>query len=227
MFRDRRDAGEKLASKMAWSEANSLVLAMPRGGVAVAFPIAQTLKTTMEVIIARKIGSPLDPELGIGAVAEDNVTFLNSDLVDELNISDCIVKFLREKEKEELEKRRQSYRNGKSLPLMTNKTVFLVDDGIATGVTAHAALLSLRKHHPKKIIFVTPICSSQTAVGIRPFVDKIICLESLEDGSSISNYYEDFSQMTDEEVLSLLHKGQEKKIPSTISESDFAQQIVW
>src|SRR5581483_143257 len=135
----------KLASKMAWSEANSLVIAMPRGGVAVALPIAQTLKTTMEVILARKIGSPLDPELGIGAVAEDNVTFLNSDLVDELNISDCIVKFLREKEKEELEKRRQSYRNGKSLPLLTNKTIFLVDDGIATGVTAHAALLSLRK----------------------------------------------------------------------------------
>jgi len=110
---------------------------------------------------------------------------------------------------------------------LTNKTIILVDDGLATGVTAHAALLSLKKHHPKKIIFAVPICSHDTACSIRPLVDSMICLKNLEQLDAIGRYYHNFDQLTDEEVLTFLEKTNNGKTTSANTEDTFANQIVW
>jgi putative phosphoribosyl transferase len=228
MFEDRLDAGKKLAAKLLGREKEkAIVIALPRGGVSVAVPIAQALQTPLEVLIVRKLGSPYDPEMGIGAVAEDGVTFLDTELVNLLQVATSIVKFLREKEIIELERRKQLYRNGKPLPLLTNKTVVLVDDGLATGVTAHAALLSLKKLHPKKIIFAVPVCSEETARSIRMFVDRIICLDGIDKLEAIGKYYHDFNQVSDEEVVAYLHKVNRNYPVANFDENVFAHRIVW
>lgn len=227
MFENRFDAGKQLAEKLSNEGKNSLIIALPRGGVAVGFPIAQALQTVLEVIIVRKLGTPNNPELGFGAVAEDGILFLDTELLDLLQITNSTITFLREKEEKELERHKQQYRNGQSLPLLTNKTIILVDDGLATGVTAHAALLSLKKHHPKKIIFAIPVCSQDTALAIRPMVDAIICLETPKQLDAIGGYYRNFDQMTDEEVLSFLQKTKDDQIASMNREDTFANQIVW
>jgi putative phosphoribosyl transferase len=228
MLEDRLDAGKKLAAKLLEHEKeDAIVIALPRGGVSVAVPIAQALRTALEVLIVRKLGSPYDPELGIGAIAEDGVTFLDTDLVNLLQVSTSIVKFLREKEIIELERRKQLYRKGKPLPLLTNKTVILVDDGLATGVTAHAALLSLKKLHPKKIIFAVPVCSKNTAQSISMFVDRILCLDGVEKLDAIGKYYHDFSQVSDEEVVEYLHKVNRNYSATNFDENAFAHRIVW
>lgn len=227
MFENRFDAGKQLAEKLANERENSLVVALPRGGVSVGFPIAQALGIALEVIIVRKLGSSYDPEFGVGAVAEDGVLFLDSDILDMIKIPNSVLKEIQEKESIEVERRKKLYRNGEPLPLLTNKTIILVDDGLATGVTAHAALLSLKKHHPKKIIFAVPVCSEDTAFAIRPFVDKIICLKSPQELSAIGQYYHNFDQVKDEEVLSLLQTIKKERILSVNIENDFGQKIVW
>ncbi len=228
MFEDRLEAGKKLASKLLPHEKEeAVVIALPRGGVSVAFPIAEALQSALEVLIVRKLGAPLDPEMGIGAVAEDGVTFLDADLLNLLQVSVSIVKFIKDKELIELERRKQIYRNGKPLPLLTNKTVILVDDGLATGVTAHAALLSLKKHHPKKVIFVVPICSEETAHSISMSVDRIICLEGADKLEAIGKYYHDFHQVSDEEVVNFLHKVNKNYATNNFDENIFDHRIVW
>jgi putative phosphoribosyl transferase len=223
MFENRTEAGKQLAEKLSNERKNSLIIALPRGGVAVGFPIAQKFKTNLEVIIARKLGLPNNPELGVGAIAEDGIIFLDREMVDLLQITTSTVKLLREKEEAELERRKKQYRNGKSLPLLTNKTIILVDDGLATGVTA---LLSLKKHHPKKIIFAVPVCSSDTMHTIRPLVDSMIYLNDPKQLDAIGRYYRNFDQLTDEEVVRFLQTNNEE-LSFTTREDTFANQIVW
>ncbi|HVA96020.1 MAG TPA: phosphoribosyltransferase [Candidatus Acidoferrales bacterium] len=228
MFKDRIEAGKKLAEKLVKHAKNStIVVALPRGGVTVGYQVAQLLQTPLEVVIVRKLGSPRNPELGIGAVAEDGVLFWDTDMIDMLQIPNNILRSIKEQEVTELERRRQLYRNGDSLPLLTNKTVILVDDGLATGVTARAALLSIKKHHPKKIILAVPVCSKETGNELRSWVDSIICLESLERLEAIGQYYQDFRQVTDEEVMTLLKKAKEDKLISSPNENGFEHKIVW
>src|SRR5579862_1393721 len=181
MFEDRIEAGKQLAGRLKKYENESpLVVALPRGGVAVGFPIAKTLHAPLEVEIVRKLGAPQNLELGIGAIAEDGVVYLDKDMLDYFQVSKGTLRLIQEREKAELERRRQLYRCGKSLGLLTNRTVILVDDGLATGVTARVAILSLKKHHPKKIIFAVPVCSQETAIAIRLLVDAVICIEHPE-----------------------------------------------
>ena len=228
MFEDRIDAGKLLAGKLAKYERQSpLVVALPRGGVFIGFPIAKALHAKLEVLLVRKLGAPNNPELGIGAIAEDGVVFWDNDILEMLKVPLPVMKSIKYSEEEELERRKQLYRHGRTLPLLTNKTVILVDDGLATGVTAHAAILSLKKHHPKKIIFVAPVCSQATARMISPLVDTIICLDSEEQLEAISHYYRNFRQVTDEEVMTLLHKANEKYTDSNSAEVSFDHKIVW
>jgi len=226
MFENRYDAGVLLSKKLH-STQNSLVIALARGGVAVGYPIAQQMQLPLEVLVVRKLGSPNNPELGIGAVAENGVVYLDNGLVDLLQISNEEITQLKKKEIIELDRRIKLYRDGKSLPLLTNKTVIVVDDGLATGVTSHAALLSLKKHHPKKIIFAVPVCSHDTAQAIRPLVDAIICLEASDHLESIGRFYEHFDQLTDEQVLQLLQKTMDSKQYTDSSEDAFTSQIIW
>lgn len=227
-FTNRSEAGIQLAQKLLkFKDQNPLVIALPRGGVAVGYPVAKALHTTLDVVIVRKLGAPQNLELGIGAIAEEGIVFLDNDMLENLEISYSTLRLIEEREDHELERRIQLYRNGNRLPLLTGKTVIIVDDGLATGVTAHAAILSVKKHHPKKIIFAVPVCSAETAVTIRSMVNTVICLKCPQYLKAIGNYYQDFNQMTDEEVLELLHLGnneRKEQVPMTV---DFNHKIVW
>jgi putative phosphoribosyl transferase len=230
MFKDRMTAGKKLVEKLVKHTKNStVVVALPRGGVVVGSPVARELHAPMDVVIVRKIGPPRNPELGIGAIAEDAVVFLDTDMIDTLQISRQVLSMLQQQEYEELERRRLLYRGGKSLPLLTDKTVILVDDGLATGVTARAAILSIKKHHPKKIIFAVPVCSREAAEEIKSWVDSIICLEVPEKLDAIGQYYEDFRQVSDEEVIALLKEKKDERDASRFAsgENSFENKIVW
>ena len=228
MFTDRIDAGKDLARMLKqYKRENPLVIALPRGGVAVGFPVARALRSPLEVEIVRKLGAPQNLEIGIGALAEDGILYLDHDLLEYFQISQSTLRLIEKREKVELERRRKLYRRGKSLGLLTNRSVILVDDGLATGVTARAAILSIKKHHPKKIIFAAPVCSRETAEEIRSLVDSIICVTYPEDMKAIGNYYSDFRQMTDEEVLAFLQKSNGQSSVMTPEESDFNHKIVW
>lgn len=227
IFEDRIEAGKQLAQRLKKYENESpLIVALPRGGVAVGFPIAKLLHAPLEVEIVRKLGAPQNLELGIGAIAEDGVVYLDKNMLDYFQVSNGTLRLIQERERAELERRRQLYRGGKPLGLLTNRTVILVDDGLATGVTARAAILSLKKHHPKKIIFAVPVCSQDTAVGISEMVDSIICLEHPDKLEAIGRYYENFRQVSDEEVMAQLHRINGSKVP-TATENDFNHKIVW
>src|SRR6266568_2209480 len=207
MFEDRIEAGKMLSEKLKkYEKENPLVVALPRGGVAVGFPIAKALHAPLEVEVVRKLGAPQNLEFGIGAVAEDGVVYLGKDMLEYFQISQSTLRLIQDREMLELERRKQLYRDGKPLPLLTNRTVILVDDGLATGVTARAAILSIKKHHPKKIIFAVPVCSKEIVVALRLMVDSIICLELPEKLDAIGRYYRDFAQVSDEEVLALLRR---------------------
>jgi len=228
MFEDRIEAGKQLAQKLKiYERENPLIVALPRGGVSVGYPVAKALHSPLDVEIVRKLGAPQNLELGIGAIAEDGVVYLDQHLLDYFEVSKSTLSLIRKREEVELERRKLLYRGGKPLPLLTNRTVILVDDGLATGVTARAAILSLRKHHPKKIIFAAPVCSKETAVDIRPMIDAIICLELPENLDAIGRYYEDFRQMTDEEVISQLRSINGTLSSANHHESPFSHKIVW
>ena len=228
MFEDRIEAGKQLALKLKKYENESpLVVALPRGGVAVGFPIAKALRAPLEVEIVRKLGAPQNLEVGIGAIAEDDVQYLNKDMLDYFQISDVTLRMIQQRARAELERRKQLYRGGKPLGLLTNRSVILVDDGLATGVTARAAILSLKKHHPKKIIFAIPVCAQSTAEAIFSLIDSIICIEHPDTLDAIGEYYQNFRQVSDEEVLIFLRRiNGDMPIP-TPTESDFGQKIVW
>jgi putative phosphoribosyl transferase len=228
MFADRIDAGKELAKLLKkYKLENPLVVALPRGGVAVGFPVARALRSPLEIEIVRKLGAPQNLEFGIGAIAEDDIVYLDHDMLEYFRISDSTLRLIKEREKRELERRKKLYRGGKSLGLLTNRTVILVDDGLATGVTAQAAILSVKKHHPKKIIFAAPVCAKETADQIRSMVDSIVCAAYPEKLDAIGRYYDDFRQMTDEDVLTYLQRiNGQSSIPSSV-QSDFSHKIVW
>lgn len=228
MFKDRIDAGKQLAVKLLkYRHFSPLVIALPRGGVVTGFSVAKALHSPLEIINVRKIGAPHNPELGIGAVAEGGAFYLDKEMKEIFQITERDLQRVKEEESDEVERRKQLFRMGKTLPLMTNKTVILVDDGLATGVTARAALLSLKKLHPKRIILAVPVCSEDTALALRPFVDTIVCLDLEEHLDSIGRYYQDFRQVTDDEVIALLDKVNENHKERESKESHFSHKIVW
>ncbi len=228
MFTDRMDAGEKLAGKLLHYEGQSpMVIAIPRGGVEIGFAVARKLHAPLDVVIVRKLGAPHNMEFGVGAIAEDDVGYIDRNMIEHLQISQSALRLVEAREYRELIRRKQFYRNGESLPLLTNKTVILVDDGLATGASARAALLSIKKHHPKKIIFAVPVCSEDTASAIRLLVDAFVCLEHTEQFEAVGRYYRDFHQMNDEEVMKLLQKSKEKQVSLRFGENGFGHKIVW
>lgn len=228
MFEDRFDAGKQLGIKLKkYQEECMLVISLPRGGVAVGFPVAQTLHIPLEVIIVRKISSPFNEEFGVGAMAEEGVIYKDNGMLEMLQIPPDILSSIQKQATEEVERRKLLYRGEKPLPLLTNKTVILVDDGLATGVTAKAAILAIKRHHPKKIIFAVPVCSAQTAEILKPLIDKIICLGVPPQLETIGKYYHDFRQVTDEEVIHLLKKANNPNTIIISEENEFTHKIVW
>lgn len=204
-FKDRRDAGRMLGEALARRGFDHpILLALPRGGVTVAEEVANTLKTDMDVIVARKIGAPGHPEFGIGAISEESTTVFNPGADYQFDLDSPAVKATITEEEEELRRRLTHYRQGRMLPDLAKKTVILIDDGLATGATAAAAGELLRSKNPSRLILAIPVGPADLNPKLKGIFDEVICLESPRDFRAVGLWYEDFSQVEDEEVLSIL-----------------------
>ena len=212
LFRDRRDAGKKLAQRLIAyiGREDVIVLALPRGGVPVAYEVAAALKVQMDIFIVRKLGWPGHEEMAIGAIASGGVRVLNEDIVRYLNIPETLIDTVAQRELRELERREQAYRGDRPPPQLKGRTVILMDDGLATSASMRAAIVGVRAHAPMKIVVAVPTAAVETCEALKPEVDQIICASTPEPFYGVSKWYEDFSQTTDEEVRLLLEKASQK-----------------
>ncbi len=181
-----------------------VVLAVPRGGVVVGYYVAKELGCPLDVIVPRKLGAPFQPELAIGAVAEDGTTVLNEDLVNSMGVSQQYIEKKVKEEVAEIKRRISLYRSGKEAIPVKDKIVVLVDDGLATGATIKAAISYVKKLGPKALVVAVPVAPPETIRSLRQEVDKVICLSTPEPFYAIGQFYEEFEQVEDEEVIRLL-----------------------
>jgi len=210
VFFNRRDAGRKLAERLQkYRGPNTIVLAIPRGGVVVGYEVAKALGVPLDVLIPRKIGAPGQPELGIGAVGENGVSVLDRDTIAYLGVSEEYIKEEAERQRREIERRWKVYRDNRPFPDIKGKTVILVDDGIATGHTTMAAARVIRKRQPGKLVLAVPVAPADSLIRLRPEVDEIVVLETPEPFFAVGAWYEEFEQTTDEEVIELLRRAEE------------------
>ena len=208
IFKDRTDAGRRLAGRLArYGDEAPTVLALPRGGVPVGYEISRSLGAPLDVIVARKLGAPDQPELGIGAVAPDGVRVLNTAAVRAIGVSEHYLDRITKREMAEVDRRLRHFRGDRPEPLIRGRTAILVDDGLATGVTARAAIETLRRRGPKRIVLAVPVCAASTAAWIRNEVDDLISLAVPPDLGAIGLWYRDFSQTSDAEVVKLLQSA--------------------
>ena len=210
-FRDRHDAGRLLATKLARyaNRPDVLVLALPRGGVPVAYEVARALGAPLDVFVVRKLGVPGQEELAMGAVATGGVRVLNHELVSGLGIPAHVIDAVTEREFQELARREQLYRGDRPPPDVRGRTVIIVDDGLATGATMHAAIQALRQQKPAHIVVAVPTASPETCEALRAEVDDVICAITPEPFYAVGLWYGDFSQTTDEEVRELLARSRQ------------------
>jgi len=208
-FRDRHEAGRLLAEKVkAYAHRPEvLVLALPRGGVPVAYEVARALGAPLDVFLVRKLGVPGHEELAMGAVATGGVRVLNEQIVRALRIPDDVIDAVTMREQEELARRERLYRGDRPLPDVSGRTVILVDDGLATGATMHAAIAALRQQQPARIVVAVPTAAPETCQALRAEVDDVVCAITPEPFYSVGLWYEDFSQTTDDEVRDLLARA--------------------
>jgi putative phosphoribosyl transferase len=205
-FRDRREAGRKLAEALSAYEGRNdlIVLALPRGGVPIAFEIAHALHAPLDVFVVRKLGVPWQPELAMGAIAVGGVEVLNGDVITGYSIPPHVIRAVAEREGEELRRRAERYRGDRPFPQLTGQTVILVDDGLATGATMRAAISAVRGQAPRAIIVAVPVASAGACQELRAAVTEMICLDSPEDFGAVGAWYDDFSETSDDEVRRLL-----------------------
>ena len=207
-FTDRVDAGKRLASALKdFSGKKGIVLAIPRGGVVVGYMIAKALNLPLDVIIPRKIGAPDNPELAIGAVAEDGTAILDGNLIKYLGVSREYIKEETERQKQEIGRRLKLYRQDASYPNLKGLDVIVVDDGIATGSTMKAALASGKNRGAASITVAVPVGPPSTIDELEKMADRVVCLHTPESFQAIGEFYTDFSQTSDEEVIGLLREN--------------------
>lgn len=204
LFADRRDAGRQLADRLArYRGRDVVVLGLPRGGVPVAAEIARSLDAPLDVLVARKVGAPDQPELGVGAVAPGGVLVLDDGALDALGLTEDDLAATVGRERAEVERRLVRYRGG-GMPDVEGKTVILVDDGLATGVTASAAIEAVRRFDPEAVVLAVPVCAQETAARLAQDVEEVVCVSTPEAFRAVGRWYEDFDPTTDEEVVRLL-----------------------
>jgi len=210
-FIDRENAGQILAQKFKpyANHPDTVVLALPRGGIKVAFGVAQTLKLPLDIFMVRKLGVPNQPELAMGAIASGGMRVLNQDILSHLNISSEYIETEAQRQNKELRRQENYYRNGRPALALRNKTVILIDDGLATGASMRAAISALRQQHPKRIIVAVPVASVASCAELKKEVEEIICEKTPEPFFSVGMWYDDFSQTSDEDVRDLLQCAQE------------------
>lgn len=206
-FSNRRDAGQQLAAKLTAYQNNPdvIVLGIPRGGVVVAAEIARALNVPLDIFITRKIGAPFNHELALGAVASDGTVVLDEPLIHELHVPHQLVERESEKQKREIRRRSELFRKDRPALALENKTVIVVDDGIATGSTMITALRALRHSSPARLVLAVPVAPLQTVPHLRAECNELVLLDTPEPFMAVGFFYEDFEQVTDEEVVEILH----------------------
>jgi putative phosphoribosyl transferase len=208
-FTDRRHAGRVLASRLTKYAGRDdvIVLALPRGGVPVAYEVASALTAPMDVFLVRKLGTPGHRELAMGAIASGGVRVVNEDVVRWYGISEAAIDRIAREEQEELERRERAYRDDRPAPDLTNKIVVLIDDGLATGSTMRAAVKAVRAHHPARVVIAVPVGAPQTCAELAVSADEVICARMPEPFSAVGQWYLNFEQTDDAEVRELLQKS--------------------
>jgi putative phosphoribosyl transferase len=209
-FVDRRDAGRVLASRLtkyAAARNDVIVLALPRGGVPVAYEVASALGAPMDVFLVRKLGTPGHRELAMGAIASGGVRVINEDVVQWYGIPEAAIDRIALEEQEELERREREYRDDRPVPDLANKIVILIDDGLATGSTMRAAAQAMRARHPARVVVAVPVGAPQTCAELAAVADEVICVRTPEPFSAVGQWYLNFEQIDDAEVRELLQKS--------------------
>jgi putative phosphoribosyl transferase len=205
IFRDRADAGRRLAQKLAsYKDSGAMVLALPRGGVPVAIEVARALNAPLDVFVVRKLGVPGHEELAMGAIASGGLRVLNEETIAQLGIDRETVEAVTASELAELHRREAEYRDGRPPPHVTGKTVILIDDGLATGASMYAAILALRTAKPQQIVVAVPVAPAETCASLAREVDEIVCAATPEPFRGVGAWYGDFRQIGDQEVREML-----------------------
>lgn len=209
MFANREEAGDRLAERLVRyrDEPRVLVLALPRGGVPVGYKISAALHAPLDVLITRKLGAPGNPELAMGALAETGAVFLHQEVIDLLGVSRSMLDREIEAQRLEIRRRQERYRGGRPLPPLTDRTVILVDDGIATGSTFFASIEAVRGLEPARLVGAIPVGPRQTMDRLRGMVDALVTLETPEVFFAVGNHYEAFPQLEDDEVIRYLTRS--------------------
>jgi putative phosphoribosyl transferase len=206
-FRDRPQAGVELAERLSQykSRRDVVVLALPRGGVPVAFVVARAIEAPLDVFLVRKLGVPGHPELAMGAIASGGVRVVSPDVLSWYGIPDSVVDRVAREEQVELERRERTYREGRSPVDLRDRVVLLVDDGLATGASMEAAVEAVRKHSPSRIVVAVPVGAPDTCRKLEQVADEVVCARMPRSFAAVGQWYHDFAQTTDEEVRELLH----------------------
>jgi putative phosphoribosyl transferase len=216
-FKDRTQAGQFLAQKLVEyaDQSDVIVLALPRGGVPVAYEVAAALQAPLDIFLVRKLGVPGHEELAMGAIASGGVRVLNEEVVNYSQLSDEVIEAVTKREQQELERRERLYREGRLALPVRGRTVLLIDDGLATGSTMRAAAVALKQQQPAQIIVAVPVAAAQTCNEFQDEVDKVICATTPEPFYAVGLWYEDFSQTSDAEVRDLLAQAIHRRIATT------------
>jgi putative phosphoribosyl transferase len=219
IFRNRKEAGRMLADKLSQyrDDSTALILALPRGGVVVGYQLSLALHLPLDVFIARKIGAPGNLEYAIGAVAETGSRYLNQEAVSAFGLSQYGLERLVHLQEKEIARRKDLYRQGRQLPKLTGRTVLLVDDGIATGSTFLASALAIRSLQPHRLVGVIPVGPPSTISEVRAHVDELVVLMTPEPFEAVGNFFMDFTQVEDRDVVEYLNLAEEAMLERTPS----------
>ncbi|OEF98767.1 phosphoribosyltransferase [Desulfuribacillus alkaliarsenatis] len=205
MYKNRLEAGQILAHElMIFKNDHPVILALPRGGIPIAAPIVKQLNTDFDIIIPRKIGAPYNEEVAIGSVTEEGHAILNQSLIERLAVPDSYIEQATLKQVQEIKRRLNTYRQGRAPIKLEGRVVILVDDGIATGYTMHAAIQSVQHQNPKKLIIAVPVAPPETVDTLTELIDAVVCPLQVIHFQAVGQFYDEFNQVSDEEVSELL-----------------------